>query len=354
LETRISAIINDIKDRTGIDVTVFNASGEIVSATSYLAGHKHPGVSPDRFTGGVYVDEENGATCFLFSTQFNIYYGVTGGTDETSRNYAYMIAALIDSAAAGDNITLSRQDCLRELLTGETSHHKIQKLVRKYSSLNMPCYVLAIVCPAVSQADVLNFMRQLAGDGMDIAVSTDDDMAAYVRYIDRDGDYQSALDFAEMVQKNIEQELSVSVSVGVGSYAGNASELYVAYSQAAGAVRSGMASGGKGGLYSYKEFILMRMLEEIPRAAAGKYLDILLDSGAKEILNDRDMLETAEAFLANSLNISETSRHLYMHRNTLMYRLDKIEKAMGLNIRRFSDASAFRIIMLLYESCLKR
>ena len=61
------------------------------------------------------------------------------------------------------------------------------------------------------------------------------------------------------------------------------------------------------------------------------------------------MTETAEAFLESSLNVSETSRNLFMHRNTLMYRLDKIERVTGPNIRKFSDAVTFRILSVLYK-----
>ena len=74
---------------------------------------------------------------------------------------------------------------------------------------------------------------------------------------------------------------------------------------------------------------------------------MLMDTGAREIFNDEEMINTAEEFLENSLNVSETSRKLYLHRNTLTYRLDKIERATGLNIRKFSDAVTFRLITIL-------
>ena len=77
--------------------------------------------------------------------------------------------------------------------------------------------------------------------------------------------------------------------------------------------------------------------------------EILLDGDAKSIFSDPEMTNTAEEFLENSLNVSETSRKLYLHRNTLMYRLDKIERSTGLNIRRFSDAVTFRLITYLYR-----
>ncbi|MDE5897076.1 MAG: helix-turn-helix domain-containing protein, partial [Clostridia bacterium] len=62
-----------------------------------------------------------------------------------------------------------------------------------------------------------------------------------------------------------------------------------------------------------------------------------------------EMSGTAEAFLECSLNLSETSRNLFLHRNTLTYRLDKIERVTGLNIRKFSDAVTFRVITILYR-----
>ena len=74
---------------------------------------------------------------------------------------------------------------------------------------------------------------------------------------------------------------------------------------------------------------------------------MLMDTNAREIFDDEEMVNTAEEFLENSLNVSETSRKLYLHRNTLTYRLDKIEKATGLNIRKFSDAVTFRLITIL-------
>ena len=78
-------------------------------------------------------------------------------------------------------------------------------------------------------------------------------------------------------------------------------------------------------------------------------MELLDDSRAEDIFNDEEMKETAEEFLENSLNQSETARKLFLHRNTLNYRLDKIEKATGLNIRKFSDAVMFRLITLIRE-----
>ena len=71
---------------------------------------------------------------------------------------------------------------------------------------------------------------------------------------------------------------------------------------------------------------LIKMLEDLPKYKLNENLATLLDSDARDIFSDEEMINTAEEFLENSLNVSETSRKLYLHRNTLAYRLDKIEK----------------------------
>ena len=66
-----------------------------------------------------------------------------------------------------------------------------------------------------------------------------------------------------------------------------------------------------------------------------------------DILDDEEAMSTINKFFENNLNISETARQLYVHRNTLVYRLERIEKAIGLDIRTFDDAMTFRIAVMV-------
>ena len=277
------------------------------------------------------------------------YVGIIDGCDKTAKNFAFMLQSLLESSLTGGEEARDKKQCAKMIITGEVAGGKLKKLLMKHSSLNKPCFVLSIYCEAEKLKDVLNFITQLAGED-DIAVQIDKNHLAYIRYAENDeNDFQSSMEFAQMIGDNIEQELSISVKIGIGSYAKNAFELANSHFHGQSALKMGLAGGSTSNIFSYKEFIMMRMLEEIPESLLKKYLNILVDTDAKEILNDPEMLNTAEVFLENSLNVSETSRILYMHRNTLMYRLDKIEKVMGLNIRRFSDAVTFRIILMLYR-----
>ena len=137
------------------------------------------------------------------------------------------------------------------------------------------------------------------------------------------------------------------MSAAVGGTVKSASDLNTSFNQAATVKRMSKNLGAKGGVHSFKEYVLIKMLEDLPKYKLNEYLELLMDERAREIFDDDEMTSTAEEFLENNLNVSETSRKIYLHRNTLMYRLDKIEKATGLNIRKFSDAVTFRLITIL-------
>ena len=72
-----------------------------------------------------------------------------------------------------------------------------------------------------------------------------------------------------------------------------------------------------------------------------------------KVLEDKDLIFSVDAFLENHLNVSETSRNAFMHRNTLLYRLDKIKRVTGLNIRHFEDAVVFKVLAIMYKEVYK-
>lgn len=68
-----------------------------------------------------------------------------------------------------------------------------------------------------------------------------------------------------------------------------------------------------------------------------------------DVFKDEELKASIDAFFKNNLNISETSRNSFMHRNTLLYRLDKIHKLTGLNIRNFEDAVTLLLLETIYD-----
>ena len=79
------------------------------------------------------------------------------------------------------------------------------------------------------------------------------------------------------------------------------------------------------------------------------FKDVVFDSDFVSIMKDDDLHSSISAFFSNNLNISETSKQSFLHRNTLVYRLEKIEKMTGFNLKNFSDAVSFRLLMEIYS-----
>ena len=80
------------------------------------------------------------------------------------------------------------------------------------------------------------------------------------------------------------------------------------------------------------------------------YKKVIDHANIQMILNDEELMSTIFSFFENSLNTSVTSAKTFMHRNTLIYRIEKIEKITGLNIRNLNDAASFMFIKAIYDS----
>ncbi len=97
---------------------------------------------------------------------------------------------------------------------------------------------------------------------------------------------------------------------------------------------------------SYEKLGLGRLIYHIPINLCYVFIKEFLEEKSLNLL-DEEIMITSEMFLKNSLNIAETSRKLYIHRNSLVYRLDKIESITGLDIRSFYDAMIFKIVIMI-------
>lgn len=102
-----------------------------------------------------------------------------------------------------------------------------------------------------------------------------------------------------------------------------------------------------------KNCLIESLFDKIPRAQLEKIRDYIIDDAVLEILKDADLMSCIEGFFNNNLNISETSRNAFLHRNTLIYRIDKIYRATGFNVKNFNDAVTFKILIMIYNKFFK-
>ena len=106
-------------------------------------------------------------------------------------------------------------------------------------------------------------------------------------------------------------------------------------------------------IFFYDRLLLERFLYDLPVDVSARYSSQIFNRQTAKLFND-EMLHTIETFFENSLNLSETARKLYIHRNTLVYRLEKVQRAIGLDLRSFDDAVTFKMMMLLGKNTQSR
>ena len=335
MDNELKYIVKSIVEKTGIEFAVRAIGKEDLQKFA---------------SGKVYVNADVNKTVFRFSFRGTDYIASIVGADKTSANYAYLISSLIESSAGAD-LALGLNEYLKKIVMGDCGKLQVQKFHVKFNVPDIACYSLVIEVPEGTEADVMNVIESYTSNSLDTPFVGDDNRIVFIKFIDvpSDMEYQSPGEFAEYLSQSVFEEIGATVSIGVGSVTRHLVDVHNSYQQAITALKMSEIFNSKGSVHTYKEYMLIRMLEEIPRAKLKEYLDILSGEDSEEVFDDPDMLNTAEEFLENSLNVSETSRNLFMHRNTLIYRLDKIEKATGLNIKNFSDAMTFRLITILHK-----
>lgn len=328
--TETDKIVAEISEKLGVRLS-YREETAAEKAESYSCGAKSDGRH----------------TYFRFTCGEKTYTGVLDGATRTEKNYAALLPSYIASSV-GKHAELSRADFLKKNLLGECSSADAYKYAVKFSVADTPRFVLALKFPK-AYADALTLLNQYGDEKNDCAVQFDDKNYAFVKSVSTAEEYASLVDYAEFLARFVAEELGVRICVGVGSIAKDFHDLSRSYTRALSALKYAEVFSGGEGVHSYKEYMLVKLLEDVPETRLAEFMEDVSEEQEKEVFEDEEMLLTAEKFLNSSLNVSETSRSLYMHRNTLLYRLDKIEKTTGLNIRLFPDAVTFRILTVLYK-----
>ena len=156
---------------------------------------------------------------------------------------------------------------------------------------------------------------------------------------------------AEMLAASVYETLTTEffakrVSVGIGSVVGNLKDLSRSYKEARIALEVGKIFDNEKNYVSYENLGIGRLIYQLPTTLCEIFLDEVFKKGSLESL-DHETLTTVQCFFENNLNVSETSRKLFVHRNTLVYRLERIRKLTGLDLRQFEDAVTFKVALMV-------
>ena len=151
---------------------------------------------------------------------------------------------------------------------------------------------------------------------------------------------------ARTVERVMHEELGAKTVIGISTNARHLRELADRYKEAQVAIDVGRIFEADKTIINYETLGLGRIIYQLPTTLCEMFLNEVFKKNPIETL-DEDTLETINRFFENNLNVSETSRKLYVHRNTLVYRLEKIKKITGLDLREFDHAIVFKVAMMV-------
>ena len=146
---------------------------------------------------------------------------------------------------------------------------------------------------------------------------------------------------------SLHMEAMVKVRVGYGNVVNEISDIAQSYQEAKMALQVGKVFYAEKDTISYGNLGIGRLIYQLPMSLCNMFIKEVFGDKVPEVLEDEEAMSTINKFFENNLNISETARQLYVHRNTLVYRLERIEKEIGLDIRKFDDAMTFRIAVMV-------
>ena len=253
-----------------------------------------------------------------------------------------MIGAAVAAREAGNDINNAYQ----RILQNELSMTELDAAVDEHHiPAAQPRCVLLMHMVQVqhrSAGEILSEMVPL-GD-RDVLVPMDKHTAAFIKDAENLDDIEEMRQFACAVQETLMEEIALPVTIGIGDIARSISELHASYRQARRAIEIGRVFAEETSVHVYRSMILERFLSELPPEMAEHYHGLLFNRSTARLFGE-EMLYTIEMFFKKDLNLSDTARQLYIHRNTLVYRLDKVQKLVGLDLRKFDDAVTFRMLL---------
>ena len=151
---------------------------------------------------------------------------------------------------------------------------------------------------------------------------------------------------AASMEETLRSELFVKTVIGIGTVAEHLRNLADSYKEAQTAIDVGKVFDTERSILNYENLGIGRLIYQLPTTLCEIFLSEVFKKNSIDSL-DQETLFTINKFFENNLNVSETSRKLFVHRNTLVYRLEKIKKLTGLDLREFDHAIIFKVALMV-------
>ena len=270
------------------------------------------------------------------------------GTDESASKYANILAIALYNIKQYYDEKYDRNNFIKNVVLDNVLPGDIVIKARElHFNAEVSRVVLLIRIISANEVSAYDVIQNLFPDkNKDFVFTISESDIVLVKEIKGSVEVKDLEKLARSIADTLSSEFYTRVNVGIGTIVNNIKELSRSFKEAQMAIEVGKVFDTNESIMSYDNLGIARLIYNLPTTLCETFLKEVFKRGSIESL-DHETLFTIQKFFENNLNVSETSRKLFVHRNTLVYRLEKIKKLTGLDLREFDHAIIFKIALMV-------
>jgi len=340
-------VIHQMKDSIDRTFGVIDENSVVIACSELSKIGENFNVASLSNSNELYV--ENGLTFKGLDTNQGANYIVfVEGDDLLASKYASVIAVAFANIKFYYDEKYDRSNFIKNIILDNILPGDIYIKARElYFNSDVTRTVLLIRVLDNHDVSVYDILQNLFPDkAKDFVISINETDIALVKETKPGIDPKTIEKLATTIADTISGEFYLHPNIGIGTTVNNLKDLARSFKEAQIALEVGKVFDTEKTIVSYDNLGIARLIYQLPSTLCDMFLREVFKRGSIESL-DHETLFTIQRFFENNLNVSETSRKLFVHRNTLVYRLEKIKKLTGLDLREFDDAIVFKVALMV-------
>ncbi len=345
----IKTSIEELSAITKVDLCVMDLSGDVVASTT---DRDFMDVSIITSFANSPVDSQVIGDVHLFKVLDDsdpLYVLLAKGDSE----HAYMVGKIgvsqLQSLIVAYKEKFDRNNFFQNLLLDNMLLIDVYNRARKLKiEVNSPRVIILVETESAKDNTAQELLGGMFGNHSgDFVTAVDENSVILIKNLSKKQSYDDVQKIATTIVDMMNTEAMLNVRVSYGAIVEELKDLSKSYKEAKMALEVGRIFYAEKRVNAYNTLGIGRLIYQLPESLCNLFIDEIF--GGREVPEDIDeeTLNTVNMFFENNLNVSETSRQLFVHRNTLVYRIEKLEKSCGLDVRKFDDALTFKIAMMV-------
>lgn len=343
---RIQRALDEIKDISRMEMALYNEEGKLLSAP--VSGAENMEAAVIGFAGSM-AESQTLAEFRFFKIDIDdgaVYILVIKSLAEEAHMVGRLAVCQIRNLVEAYREQFDKNNFMQNILLGNMLIVDMYNKARKFHIEQTERVVFVIEIEGKRDLSVVEMVKGMFGGREDFVIEVEEQSVIVVKDARELKDEKSLESLAKMMVDNLQSEAMVRVRVGYGNRVTLLQDIAKSYQEAKMAIEVGKIFYADKETLSYGRLGIGRLIYQIPMSLCEMFIREIFGEEIPDVFSEENLL-TIQKFFENNLNISETARQLFVHRNTLVYRLERLEKMIGLDIRKFEDAMTFKIAMMV-------